>query len=90
MRGLYGQKRQRARHSHLCGLLLGGKSKKSTLPRFPLAVGGYLGSKSAKVAPKRQKTPFGPSMESLGARRPCRATLLRCGLTPEVALARHQ
>jgi len=45
-------------------------------------MGGYLGGKFAKVAPKRQKTPFGPSMESLGARgvgprRPCLATLLR-------------
>ena len=52
-----------------------------------LACKGYLGGKSAKGAPKRQKTPFGPSMESLGprsvnpayagGRHPCLVTLLR-------------
>jgi hypothetical protein len=38
---------------------------------------GYLGRMPAKGAPKRQKAPFGPSLGSLGARRPCLATLLR-------------
>jgi hypothetical protein len=47
-----------------------------------LASKGYLGRMPAKVAPKRQKAPFGPSLESLGARddgprHPCLATLLQ-------------
>ena len=31
----------------------------------------------AKAAPKRQKAPFGPSLEPLGARHPCLVTLLQ-------------